>query len=78
MTIFVIAGLDPAIHDETPRTLKCSMDAGSSPGMTIREHPIMGLQSHLTNSRIASSSPVSVSGYIRPAINCFSMRIEWV
>lgn len=39
---------------------------------------VLNSRAHRTNSRIARSSPSSVSGYIRPPISCFIMRIDWV
>ena len=51
----------------------------SDRGVSVIEvAPTDDLRNYRTNSRIARSSPSSVSGYIRPPINCRIMRIDCV
>ena len=50
----------------------------SGPGPLNTSRAYGKARGYLTNSRIARSSPSSVSGYIRPPMICFIMRIEAV
>ena len=48
------------------------------PRISLRFIRATSVARYRTNSRIALSSPSSVSGYIRPPISCRIMRIECV